>query len=306
MEKNIIIKKNIIMKKVTTTVSKPKTKSPTSIKKKLPEKVKSIARPPLKIISLENSKKSFFKADNSFWGGLVVVISGILALIIFLSLFFRFLLGLVLYSQLENEDFFIQENDQIINESKEIENSLEKLMDFSSTTDLPNELEVNSSEFMELPEGKNNLSDLNFVNSPDGAKFAYVVKNEENKYAVMLNDDLSSYYDEILFMVFSPDSKHFAYGAELENQRFVVIDGRQGQNYDWILLPRFFTPDSRHFVYKVRMENGDSFVFNEAEQKMYDQLYNPFISSDKKEMIYYARTGNKIYKNSLVLEKYEE
>ncbi len=249
--------------------------------------------------------KPTLKADNNFWSGLVIVISGILALLIFLSLFLRFMIGLALYDEAESQSALSVEGNRLETESKEIEKSLNR-MKFSDSGDLISDAIVDSVEFMELPEGKDNLSDLNFVNSPDGSKFAYAVKNEEGKYAVMLNDAVSPYYDEVSFMIFSPDSQHFAYGAELDGKRFVVIDGKQGRDYSWLLLPRFFTPDSKYFVYKVRVEAGDKFVFNEDEQELYDQLYSPFISSDKNEMIYYARRGNKIYKNSLALEKYED
>lgn len=295
------------MKKATTIVRKTRAKSPASSKAKTEVKsrikVKSInAVAPTAIPKTTQA----LKANHSFLSGLVVVISGILALIIFLSLFFRFMIGIALYNELENQNLLVQENERMEVESNEIEASLNDLMKLADTPALSSEMDVDSSEFMELPTDSAALADLNFVNSPDGSKFAYVVRNEEGKYAVMLNDAISSYYDEILFMTFSPDSQHFAYGAEINNRESVVIDGKQGKAYDWIFMPRFFTPDSKYFVYKARTEFGDRLVFNESEQEMYDQIYNPFISSDKTEMIYYARRGNKIYKNSLALEKYED
>lgn len=293
------------MKKATTVVRKTRAKSPAKTPTSVKQKAALTPRVETKVLPMPSLKSSNSPIDNSFLAGLVVVVSGILALIIFLSMFFRFMLGFALYNQLNDERFIAVENQEMIQESEKLEATINGLLNAESSA-LSNSFDVNSSEFMELPTQDGALADLNFVNSPDGSKFAYVVRNEEGKYAVMLNDVVSPYYDEVLFMTFSPDSSHFAYGAELNGREFAVIDGKEGKAYDWIFMPRFFTPDSKYFVYKARTTEGDMLVFNEAEQEMYEQIYNPFISSDKTEMIYYARRGNKIYKNSLALEKYEE
>jgi hypothetical protein len=149
------------------------------------------------------------------------------------------------------------------------------------------------------------ISALNFVYSPDGENFAYVItEDEENGSSVVLNGKKGPVYEAIKFMLFSPDSKHFAYGVREGDDEFVVLDGVEGRAYDWILSPYQFTPDSRFLVYKARDKRGDFLVFNQSESGPYDQIYNPFINKDKNEFIFYSRIENKIIKHNLKLQEY--
>jgi len=176
----------------------------------------------------------------------------------------------------------------------------DELEDYDYETILAPEFNIDEIEFMRVEEGSS-FANLNFLNSPDGNKFAYIVK-KDGKEAVSLNGDLSPYYDSITFMIFSPDSHRFAYGARIGSEEMVVLDGMPGKVYEWVFLPRFFTPDSRYFVYKTRNSEGDFLIFNETEGKIYEQIYQPFVNNDESALIFYSRNGRDIYKNVLKLK----
>lgn len=167
-------------------------------------------------------------------------------------------------------------------------------------------LPVNSSwqaeELMTLPEGVNDMYNLNFLSSPDGSQFAYVSEFGDQA-AVYLNGTMGPLYNDIIFMTFSPDSRYFAYGVKTDDGEAVVINNEMKQVYDWIFPPYFFTPDSNNFVYKARQDDNDFLVFNDQSGAVYDQIYNPFVSDDKKTLIYYAAKDDVIYKNFLELKK---
>lgn len=169
-----------------------------------------------------------------------------------------------------------------------------------SPTFLSEDLTISEREFMTLPAGVTGFENLNFINSPDGSKFAFVVKRD-SKEAVLLNGDLGPFYDKITFMAFSPDSSRFAYGVKVGYDDMVVLDGLPGKIYDWIFLPRFFSPDSQYFIYKARSSEGDFLVFNETEGAVYEQIYQPFVSDDNSSVIFYSRRGTQIYKSVLEL-----
>ena len=168
-------------------------------------------------------------------------------------------------------------------------------------------------------ENKNNLSsqinltveeipslDLGFeetiksVSSLDGLKLARVLK-ENDKEAILLNNDLSPFYDKITFMSFSPNSQHFAYAVKNNNKEFVVINGKEGKHYDWIFSPFTFTADSNYFIYKSKNSLGYFLIINEEETKSYDYIYEPFVNQDGDTLIFYARRGSKLFKSSLKL-----
>ncbi len=171
---------------------------------------------------------------------------------------------------------------------------------FPSQTFLSNDVVIEELESMTLPIGTVGIENLNFLNSPDGSKFAFIIKKDA-KEAVLLNGDLGPFYDKITFMAFSPDSSRFAYGAKVGIDETVVLDGLPGKIYDWIFLPRFFSPDSEYFIYKARSSEGDFLVFNEIEGRVYEQIYQPFVNNDNSALIFYSRNGQKIYKSVLKL-----
>jgi len=160
---------------------------------------------------------------------------------------------------------------------------------------ISNDFIIEESEFMTLPSDGASFENLSFLNSPDGSKFAFIVR-QDAKEAVMLNGDLGPFYDKITFMAFSPNSSRFAYGAKVGIDEMVVLDGLPGKIYDWTFLPRFFSPDSQYFVYKARSTEGDFLVFNETEGKVYEQIYQPFVNKDESALIFYSRNGQQIYK----------
>ncbi|MFA6514462.1 MAG: hypothetical protein WCT50_04230 [Patescibacteria group bacterium] len=272
------------------------------MKKVIAKKKKTVSKP---IIS--HNKKSLLVEYDLFFGSLVVFCS----LLLFSLIFIIFIKGLMSL-------YLIREN----NFSQKIKNNISAVSfvssDISSELSLPlsnNEgaevlteetivstspLSWQESELLTLPEGISSMSNLNFLNSPDGSQFAYIL-DTEGKSAVSLNGEIGNYYDKILFMVFSPNSRHFAYGVQVDSKEAVVVDGKIGQLSDFIFPPYFFTPDSAHFVYQARTDAGDSLIFDDQAGNAYDQIYDQFMSNDGKTLIYYAKKGNTIYKNTLVL-----
>lgn len=156
------------------------------------------------------------------------------------------------------------------------------------------------NELMSLADGVVSLLNVSYVSSPDGLQFAYII-NSDNQAAVNLNGKTEPLYDEITFMSFSPDSRHFAYGVKMGANEAVVVDGQLQSLYDFIFPPYFFTPDSQHFVYRTRNSAGDFMVIDNQPGRAYEQTYNQFMSADGKFLIYYARIGKMIYKNTLKL-----
>jgi hypothetical protein len=276
----------------------------------------------------QNSKKVFKKPAESiktkaidwhrinFWRGAAVVFVALVFLSIFFNLFFKNLFSVLNYNQENQVELNLKSDIDFIKGGSSLSSGQLNFAAKNSPTEeaavanktaiseepLSSTATLNETEFMTLPNGESSLANLSFLNSPDGSRFAYVVK-KEGQFAVLLNGEQGPYYDEITFMSFSPDSHHFAYGARMGNKEMVVLDSQPGTAYDWVFLPRFFTPDSRYFVYKTRTETGDILVFNNMESRVYEQIYNPFVSADGSELIYYSRIGAKIYKTSLALQR---
>ena len=67
-------------------------------------------------------------------------------------------------------------------------------------------------------------------------------------------------------------------------------------------MPYFFTPDNRYFVYKARKDEGDVIVFNNIESKAYDKIYSIFVTSNKKQLVFYARKALEIWKVTVNLD----
>ncbi len=204
----------------------------------------------------------------------------------------------LIYFGNENGERLVKEDSDL---NLELDANLEPDIDLEFGSNLGLEANLEEKSFMTLPEGEKSLANLNFLNSPDGSKFAFIV-DRDGKQAVLLNGDLSPFYDSISFMMFSPDSRRFAYGARVGSDEIVVLDGLPGVIYDWVLSPKFFTPDSKYFVYKARITEGDFLVFNEEEGKIYDQIYTPFVNSDESALIFYARRDQEVFKSVLRLK----
>lgn len=252
---------------------------------------------------------------KNFITGATISFLALIALIFLASFFCQ-----SLFSLIKGETFAFNKFNKVnevegLNEIREL-NEVERLSNliYFGKEDLNDEVDINEasdinevgepiieeSEFMTLPIGGSGFEGLNFLNSPDGEKFAFIVK-QDNKQAVLLNGDLGPFYDSITFMAFSPDSRRFAYGARIGSDEMVVLDGLPGKIYDWVFLPRFFSPDSQYFIYKARTLEGDFLVFNEMEGKIYEQIYQPFVNSDNSALIFYSRNEQQIYKSVLQL-----
>lgn len=152
-----------------------------------------------------------------------------------------------------------------------------------------------------IPSSQADFERQSFVASPDGKRFAYILK-KEGRESVVLDASAGASYDAITFLSFSPDGKRFAYGAKLNGHEMVVLDGREGKLYDWIFTPRSFSPDSRYFYYKARTGEGDILVFNDRESRAYDRIYEPFVSADGSSLIYYGLVGDAVWQGKLGLE----
>ena len=204
--------------------------------------------------------------------------------------------------RLSNSIYFGRETGQDEQAGQKEENEFNLDFENSLSQEFINrDIIIEEYEFMTLPSSNSSFENLNFLNSSDGSKFAFIVR-KDNKEAVLLNGDFGPFYDKISFMAFSPDSRRFAYGARVGSDEMVVLDGLPGKIYDWVLSPRFFSPDSRYFVYKARTSEGDFLVFNESEGKIYEQIYQPFFNNDNSALIFYSRNGRQIYKSILKLD----
>lgn len=165
-----------------------------------------------------------------------------------------------------------------------------------------NNLEAFKEEkYFSLSNTQQNFDDLSFKTSPDGSKFAYITtgNGSENLY---VNAEKIASSEKISFIDFSFDGKRLAYGIKINNKDQVILDGQPGQVYDWIFAPYFFTPDNRYFIYKARKDEGDVIVFNTTESRPYDKIYPIFLTNDKKQLIFYARTGSDIWKTTVNLD----
>jgi len=285
------------------------------VKKEIPKKAT--------ILKAVDRKK---KAKNSelyyFVNGSIIVFLGFVAIIFLINFFYQSFFALVAGKKLEfnfpvsNE--LVQE-EVLVEDESEAENldvdSLRNVIYFGEKEVTNNEVNesilvedslsgavnLESREFLDLLSvTEDEVNNLSFLNSPDGSKFAVVVRADD-KEAVLVNDELGPFYDAITFMVFSPNSKHLAYGAKVGNKEMVVLNNKEGKLYDWIFAPRFFSPDSNYFIYKARESAGDFLVFNEKESPVYERIYNPFVSDDKSAIIFYSRRGDTIYKSLLQL-----
>ena len=161
--------------------------------------------------------------------------------------------------------------------------------------------QIITSEVFNLPVNQQEFEELSFLASPDGQRFAYIVKRNGLE-AVSLNGSVGAAYNKIIFLRFSPDGQRFAYGAETINgKELVVLDGQEGQLYDWILEPWFFTPDNQYFVYKARNSNGDVLVFNNWVSQSYERIFNPVIDSTASQLTFYGRNGEELWRNQVDL-----
>lgn len=314
IKKATVKAKKAVSSKKSSVLKSKNLKTPLSPKKTSVYTLAKRSNPSNLVLEKKTSAKISFiddpemKVRKEFLRGGLVVFSSVLLLFVFLSSFF---LGLVETAF----DFYAAKDNQINSQNIKsraiiLSPADKKYLNGVTFFDenqkyLSEDVVLTSSSFSLLADNEISLSALNFLNSADGKNFAYVI-TKDNKSAVVLNGQTGPFYDAISFMVFSPNSSHFAYGVRDGDREMVVIDGKEGKLYDWVFLPRFFTPDSRFFVYKARTLEGDLLVFNETESELYEQIYTPFVTSDKKELVFYARNGEEIFKNSLSLEKYEE
>lgn len=168
---------------------------------------------------------------------------------------------------------------------------------------------IKESFYFTIPAEQESFDPLTFKASPDGRSFAYVLRNG-NQVGVVLNGRAEPLYDAVTFTSFSPDGQKFAYGVKIGGQEKVVIDGVAGQAYDYtfyISPARSFTPDSRYFIYKARNSQGDQMVVNNTwTSRAYERIYEPVLSGDGSQLIYYGLIGDKIWRTAIDLDKTRE
>ncbi len=270
-------------------------------------------RPPKKknsTLSEAATKKTVKKKERNikrenFYIGLSITMFSLILLFVFIASFMTGLINVAL--RLDNMNKIQEQYQYQSLKLQELENGYINGLEFFESSEyvLDNQVILESSEFFVLSDNdERKIQSLNFLHSPDGENFAYVVSDEDEGSSIVLNGIKGPVYDSIKFMIFSPDSKHFAYGVREGDDEFVVLDGEEGKAYNWVISPYSFTPDSRFMVYKARDERGDFLVFNDDESGPYNQIYNPFISASEEEFIFFSRIEDKIIKHSLKLQEY--
>lgn len=166
--------------------------------------------------------------------------------------------------------------------------------------------QIEEAAYFTIPEGQESFDPLTFKASPDGRSFAYVLK-VGNRLGVVLNGRAEPLYEAVTFTSFSPDGQRFAYGVKIGGQEKVVIDGVPGPAYDYtfyISPARSFTPDSRYFIYKARSSQGDQMVVNNTwTSQAYERIYDPVLSADGSQLVYYGLIGDKIWRTVIDLDK---
>lgn len=300
--KKINKKTEIVKKSLKNEEKKVKKILPKIVKKnKTKKKIKIIDRNS-SISELASIKKDKAKKSDFYYGAGVTLFSLIL-LFVFIASIISSLINIALrYDSLLKEQK-IEEYDNL--KLEEVSDSYLDSLGLTESEEvyLDKETILERSEFFSInPEGERRITALNFIHSNDGNSFAYVVKEDDNSSAVVLNDKQGDNYQAIKFMNFSPDSNHFAYGVRKGNDELVVLDGIEGRAYDFVMEPFTFTSDSRFLVYKARDNRGDFLVFNQEESGPYDQIYNPFVNKEANELIFFARSGDIIIKHSLKLK----
>jgi len=166
--------------------------------------------------------------------------------------------------------------------------------------------QIKESVYFTIPADQQNFDPLSFTASPDGMQVAYVLK-KAGQTSVVLNGQAGPLYDAVTFMIFSPDGQRFAYGVKTKGQEKIIIDGLVGEAYDWTFAPRSFTPDSRYFIYKARSSQGDQMVINNTwTSQAYERIYEPVLTSDRSQLVYYGLMNNKIWRTTIDLNKTTE
>lgn len=214
---------------------------------------------------------------NNILTKIIIIILSFLLLLIFLVIFWQ------------NINFFV------------LERSQQKPALVLSGYDVSSQQDLIPEKVMTVPASQAGLNDLSFIVSPDGAHFAYIIKDGDGE-RVALDGQEGHNYETISFLMFSADSQHFAYGAEEQGKDLVVLDGQAGDLYDWIFKPYFFTPQGNYFIYKARSDQGDMLVVNGAASEPYDYLYAPFVSDDGGMVVSYGRRNNNIWRTIIKLK----
>lgn len=148
---------------------------------------------------------------------------------------------------------------------------------------------------------KPNLSSaekLSLVTSPDGRRFAYILKNN-GQQQVIVNEQAGPLFDAVSQLSFSPDSHDFAYLARNATKELVVLNGVLSPEYDFVLTPRFYGAKNSYYSFKARQQGKDILVINNQASRPYDYIYEPFLSSDKKYLVYFALDGDNLWRGSI-------
>ena len=93
------------------------------------------------------------------------------------------------------------------------------------------------------------------VFSPDGAKVAALVR-ENNKWTVAVDGKpWQEWFDRVWMPQFSPQGNHIAVKAEKEGKFFIVLDGRAGKEIFDMLWDPVFSPDGEKILIRA-VSNG--------------------------------------------------
>ncbi|SEO07793.1 WD40-like Beta Propeller Repeat [Mucilaginibacter gossypiicola] len=144
----------------------------------------------------------------------------------------------------------------------------------------------------------NAISKLSPQFNLDGKKIVSVVRRENQKSIVVVNNTESEDYDYIGYgiPIFSPDGKHMAYSARdfKTNLAIVVFDGKAGNPYNAVPERSLvFSPDSKSFAYGAQIANNWQVVANNVPEEKYLKVDNIQYSPDGKHLTYKAQKGGK-------------
>lgn len=123
--------------------------------------------------------------------------------------------------------------------------------------------------------------------SPDGKRWAYAIKQRNDRLAVIDGKEGKAYRD-IAKLAFSPDSQHVAYRAALNNKLLIVVDGREGPGYDE-LGPPIFSPDGKSIAYGIGVGTQKFMVSNGQKQLPYADVSDPLFAPRGTRLVYQGK-----------------
>jgi len=138
------------------------------------------------------------------------------------------------------------------------------------------------------------------VFSPDGSKFALVLRDEAGMQFVSLENKSYPVYEGISRPVFNTDGTAAAYAARQGNEWHLVVDDKRGSAFDMAVTP-VFSPDGSRIAYRAR-KNEKRFIViadNKAntikELSAYDMVWQPVFTPDGKSIAYGVKDGQELW-----------